>query len=747
MEEWHWQLGIWGGTTTAVIVGGLLLVLWLFELRSFQGERNRVRRVVLGVLGGLGLAAVFAMALQLTLVRQAFEEVAGGTAVLVDDSRSMTLSDADGVRADAVRTLVRRWQEDDRIDPLVYRFGAETRGAIWSDLAESYDPSDDRTDIREGISTVLDKAADQEIGSIVVITDGADRGFRAGTLPLDDTAPAIHTVLVGGEDALDDQAVASLRADSTAYVGVPAVIRAELRALGGLRVSELPVELWHQGQLVEQRTVTLDADGRGEAAFEVTPQRPGRALYRVVVPRDPSDQVPQNNERAALLRVGRDRVRVLLVAGRPSWDVRFLRDFIKRDGAVDLISFFILRAPSDITAAGTNELALIPFPTDELFREHLGSFDVIIFQNFDFEPYDMQEYLPRIRDYVHRGGSFLMVGGDHSFSLGGYASTPIEEILPVRLPAGGGVVPGSYHPRPNADLVRHPIIALGPDPSLTRRTWKTLPSLHGANELTSVKEGASVLLEHPRARLPSGRRLPILVVGEAERGRVAAMTTDESWRWRFASDDTTVGADEYELFWDRLVRWLTRDPLLEPARISTDRDRYGVGAPVIVSGLLRDDRYRPISNQRVSLRITTVSDDPGSEAEPVDEDSVVRARTDRAGQVRATLRGPVEPGAFEVEARFDGEMLAREVFVVEESGDELADLEVSAAELGAAAERTGGQVFLGIEDVPALVELASTTRKTSGIISRQPLLNPWFVFVAVALLAMTWVFRRRWGRR
>lgn len=738
MEDWHWQLGIWGGSTTAWVLGLALLIVWLLELRSISGESNALRRITLGALGGIGILAVYAVALQITLVREAFEEVAGGTALLVDDSRSMTLSGPGGERSDAVRALIRKWQEDDRVEPLVYRFGTATRGAIWDDLADTYDPTDDETNIRDALGTVLERAAEQEIGSVVVITDGADPDFRADTVPLGASAPAIHSVIVGGDDRLDDQAIVSLRADSTAYVGVPAVIRADVRAVGQLRTKPVSVQLWHDDLLTQEQLVPLDAEGRGTVAFEVTPKHPGRALYRLSIPVNADDQVPQNNARSALLRVGRDRVRVLLVAGRPSWDVRFLRDFVKRDGSIDLISFFILRAPSDLTSAPTNELALIPFPTDELFREHLGSFDVVIFQNFDFAPYEMEPYLPRIRDYVKRGGSFLMIGGDHSFSLGGYVGTPIEEILPVKLPAGGGVVTGSYRAKPNRQLIRHPIVALGPDPSLTRRTWQALPPLHGANATAGVKEGAQALLQHPRARLPSGAPLPILVVGDAGRGRVAAMMADASWRWRFASDDATVGSDEYELFWDRLVRWLTRDPLLEPARISTDRDRYGPNAPMIVSGLLRDERYRPIANKRVALRI-----------EPADEEAagVVSAQTDSEGQLRATLRGPAAARAYEVKVAMDGEDLATEVFLVEESGDELADLEVSASELEALAKRTGGRVFLSIDELPALPELAATTRKAAGLISKQPLLNPFFLFFTVLILAATWVLRRRWGRR
>jgi hypothetical protein len=56
-------------------------------------------------------------------------------------------------------------------------------------------------------------------------------------------------------------------------------------------------------------------------------------------------------------------------------------------------------------------------------------------------------------------------------------------------------------------------------------------------------------------------------------------------------------------------------------------------------------------------------------------------------------------------------------------------------------------VFLGIEDVPALSELASTTRRAAGLVSKQPLSNPWFILFTVLLLGLTWVLRRRWGRR
>ena len=736
MEDWQWQLGIWGGNTTAWVLGLALLVLWLVELRSIRGESDRKRRFTLAALGGLGILSVYLLALQVTLVRETFEDVAGSTAIVLDNSRSMTLSGSHGARSDAVQALIGEWQKDDRISPVVYLFGATVRATAWNGLAQSYEPSDDETKIRNALSYVLGKGAERELGSLVLITDGADPSFRAETVALGPNAPVIHSIVVGGDDPLDDQAIVSLQADTTAYVGVPAIIRVNVRAVGDLQTAELRVQLWHESRLEQEAVATLDASGRGALAFEVTPQRTGRSLYRLLIPVAANDEVPQNNDRAALLRVGRERLRALLVAGRPTWDVRFLRDFLKRDSSVDLVSFFILRAAADLTAAPTNELALIPFPTDELFREHLGSFDVVIFQNFDYAPYEMQTYLLRIKEYVQRGGSFVMIGGDRSFAEGRYAGTAIEQILPVKLGAPGALK-GSYRAEVSKALARHPIVALGPDPGLTRQTWRALPALYGANMVSAVKEGAQVLLEHPRARIQGGARLPILVVGESGRGRVAALTSDSTWRWRFAADDSAVGSDEYELFWDRMIRWLTHDPLLEPARISTDRERYGIGSELVISGKLRDKSYRPMEKARVELQFQPA----------VQDEAIAVVDTDEDGQIQATVRAPTEPGAYEIVASVENEDVAREVFVVEQSGDELADLEARPAELEALANETGGRMFLGMQDVPPLFELASNMRRAAGLTSKQPLSKPWFIALTVLLLGATWMLRRRWGRR
>ena len=80
------------------------------------------------------------------------------------------------------------------------------------------------------------------------------------------------------------------------------------------------------GQPLRQKHVDLPAgDHEVTVAFEVTPPRVGRYVYEISVPVAPGEAVTTNNTRSFVVRVIRDKIRVLQVAGAPSWDVRALR--------------------------------------------------------------------------------------------------------------------------------------------------------------------------------------------------------------------------------------------------------------------------------------------------------------------------------------------------------------------------------------------------------------------------------------
>lgn len=66
--------------------------------------------------------------------------------------------------------------------------------------------------------------------------------------------------------------------------------------------------------------------------------------------------------------------------------------------------------------------------------EDLLGYDAFILSNVPADKLSAAQ-MQMIRSYVQDfGGGFLMLGGDQSFGLGGYYNTPVEEVLPVRMP-------------------------------------------------------------------------------------------------------------------------------------------------------------------------------------------------------------------------------------------------------------------------------------------------------------------------
>lgn len=737
-----------GGMALVPVVVAVALFLLALSLRESAALAPR-RRAALLALRALSVLGGALLALQPIWLEPRFDVTPGRLAILFDGSRSMAVGHGGRSRASEARGIAKKWAREDQAPQVsTFVFDEELRPGDLPALAARYTSEGERTSLIDAIREVAEGDREGELGAIVVVSDGADTGAggrgRAedAVQGLGELGVRVHTVLTRGPELERDDAVLSVDADPVVFLRRPFEIEAKVRSIGR-RSSSIGVTLWRGDQVQERREIELDEKGEGAARFTLTEKRLGRRVFRVSVPHDPEDQVEENDSRPALVRVTRDRLRVLLVAGRPSWDVRFLRAFLKRDPSIDLVSFFILRANSDLTMADASEMALIPFPTDELFREHLGSFDVVIFQNFDYGPYRMGPYLGRVRDYVRRGGAFAMIGGDVAFAAGGYSRTPVAEILPVELRSvgqgGSDVTTETFQPAMDSMHRGHPLLAFSSDAQSNADLWGGLAPVIGMNMVSGLRENARPLLHHPTRRLPSGDPLPLLVVGGSGEGRTLALMTDTAWRWGITTAGRTGDASTYARFWDRALRWLSRDPALEPTRVTTDRERYGPGAKVTVRARLRTTRYEPRSGLPVRVQLLDDADEVVSEAP---------ATTDRDGGLETTLEGPASPGAFRAIVREAASpaSLGEEPFLVEAAGDELTDPRPNPELLGRLAAETNARAY-DAAHAPALREIDTRRERSIGYATFAPFASPWFVMPLLLLWAAEWLARRRLGLR
>lgn len=752
------------GWALGLAAAGLAFAVWLSS-RGLRGEPSAPRRLTLLGLRGLAALLVFALLLEPGLELRTETRVRARVAVLLDTSRSMRFpaSSAGGSRMDEMlrwlrargpelRELASRFQVD------VYGFDKELSPQDPDKLAAALDAPPDSPNgplaLAAGPSTdllgALGAAAQagtsgRELAGVVVASDGADNAELAqglgesGRAALERLGAPVFALPLGAA-ALKDLAVERVAVDDFAFVRSQVTVDVTLTARG-FPETQVPVTLKREGQLVAQRQVSLGGGvERAEVKLSFVPDRTGKFAFSVQAPVYPGEAVTQNNSRSFVLKVIRDRVRVLLVVGRPSWDVRFLRQLLKKDPNVDLISFFILRTPGDDPRSSQDELSLIPFPTAEIFQEQLKSFDLVIFQDFGNRPwYRLAQYLDGVAQYVQQGGAFAMIGGEQTFSAGDYGGTSIEQILPVSLlpPGAPAVDEAQAQVRLTEAGLRHPVTELLPGAARNQELWSKLPRLPGLNRVAGPRQGAQVLLQTPEGK-------QVLVVGEAGQGRTLALLSDASWEWGFLAAGESMGPRAYETFWHNAIRWLVRDPALTPMRLSAERTRFDPaqqGEPPALDAQVRGSDYGAAGGARVSLSIVD-----GEDGKP----RVLPSATAGADGTARLQLPPLAPGAYKAVAQARtpaGQPIgeAEEAFVVAPSGPEDAQPAPRPDLLEAVAKATSGK-RIGAGDRLTSLPFKDPRRVEVGQRTSRPLWDRWPVLALLCcIVGAEWTLRRRWG--
>ena len=281
-------------------------------------------------------------------------------AVLVDDSMSMELADKRGQATrrqrmakllEDSRDTLSEWGQSHILD--YYTFSEDLAAASVETIGAKTSEGK-ATLLRHALEQIRRRYEGDELAGAIVLSDGVVTGdlaelgageFRDFAKELD--AP-VHTIWTG-DNGLKDLAVSEIRADEFAFVRTVTRIEAVVRSTG-YKKRRVPVTLSSDGVAMRRKWVEVGPGTTSSVVvFEFTPPHVGKYVYKVSLPVDDDEAVVENNSAWFVVRVIRDKIRVLQVAGQPSWDVRALRGMLKQNPNVDLISFFILRTPDAVS--------------------------------------------------------------------------------------------------------------------------------------------------------------------------------------------------------------------------------------------------------------------------------------------------------------------------------------------------------------------------------------------------------------
>lgn len=758
ITQWHLTFVGLENLWLRVLVLFLAITAVYFSWHGVKTISTPGKRLLLFALRFLATAIIVLLLLQPHMEQQDVLKLKNKVVYLLDNSKSMTLKGGDtGIsRSQLVNnfftdnvSFIEELQNNFDVDYL--SFSDIVKEISYRDIEKGIVSDGTNTDIARILKLLKKRYEGKSVKGYLIFSDGADTtelpsGVNKieiiSSLAKDLSAP-FFAFSPGGNMEARDVAISNVSYDSFTFVRSPWKSDVVIKILG-YKDLKLPITLKQGNDIIYSKVLDTGNERELHIDLSFTPHATGTFLYTISLPVQPHEAITENNQASFLVKVVRDKIRIMHVCGRPSWDERFLRQVLKSDPNIDLISFFILRTPTDVSDARSDELSLIPFPVDELFTQALNSFDLVIFQNFDYRPYDtaflrFSHYLNNLQEFVtEQGGGFLMIGGDISFSQGGYDGTPIDEILPVNLNSAKDTIDTT---RLKAvltnDGLKHPVTAFDDNPDRNIAIWKDLPELDGCNVAADVKPDAIPLVIYPTKGNP-----PLVSVRDAGQGRCMAITTDSLWRWNFLSVGKGGSNRPYIKFWQNSIKWLIKDPTLNPIHITINKETFLPNEEVQIKIDAVGGNYQPLDAVQLDIDITGEFSGKNIFS--------AKGTTGSDGQYRFTIKHDTE-GYYIVKAvaKKGNDDIGQDytVFNIALQNKEFKDPSIRRDILAGLAEVSGGKYFdlpaknigdkLSIEN-PAIVKLVGKRHISLWD-------NGYIFIILLAIVSSEWWIRKRGG--
>ncbi len=590
----------WSLSDVRVAVAGspwLLLLLVIvgvgaaaFVYRRTNPVVSHVLRRILLTLRALSLLAIILLVFRPTVELWWAKREKPLLPVLVDNSASMALTDDSGPRpAQVARVLASQELRSlaARARMPHYLFSTGLHGEFKPDQ-DSLRLDGLGTNLDGALAELRDRLRGESIAGVIIITDGAaNMGERVVRLGAKSDVP-LYPVAIGSSKQPQDLIVHSVAANEVSYVGseVPVQVRLLNR---GFERENVVVELRADGQLLASRVVSVQGtQPEAQVTLQFTPQVPGVRRYVVSASRLPGEQTYENNRAEFVVKVLASKMKVVVLAGRPSHDAAFLGRALEADANVEP-RLYICRKGSGFYRAPAQRLSQALSEADCLF--------LVEFPGPDTDPAVVAEVNEAVRA---RHLPLFWAGGediDWARLSGLWEWLPLSDMPRQQSPELRGVKLQGPPP--------HALFAVKEDGAGHEAAWEELPPVVSSLQDVPLWPNSEVIAVGLEATAKDVKRaVPLIVVRVTPESRSVALLAAGFWRWDMMM--WGIGKDNslYLSFVKNLVRWLSLREEQKLFRVRTDREFYRSGETVVFMGQLYGPDLRPLEGAQVRLKVT-----------------------------------------------------------------------------------------------------------------------------------------------
>lgn len=681
------------------ILAGLAYAAALYWRNRDQAEWQTSQRILLAALRGIGVALIAFLLLAPALRRLIVKTQKPIIAIAQDASGSVGFTLADSI---AYRTglegLVERLSRDHEV--VTFSFGDEVRDGL------SYDFADKSTDIAAALRRMADQYSGQNLGGMVLLSDGI---FNSGRNPIYEDAALqapIFTMGLGDTTIRKDVVVKRLLHNKIAYLGDQFTVQADLAAYNcasaPLRLTVERIEPSGIRRKLKEETLTVAGNDYFETReLILDADAVGVQRYIVSLSTVNGEVSTANNVQEFYVDVLDARQQILLLAHAPHPDLYAFKQVITANKNYE------------VTIEYADKAAAINWP----------DYDLVVMHQLPSALHDLDDVLPAL---VSRNTPLLWIIGAQTDVA---ALNRAQSLLAI---TGSNAQPNEVQ---GTVVAGFNLFTLSDE---TTALFKRFPPLLAPFGEYRPAANAAILLRQQIGTVATD--YPLWLFGESQGQKVGLIAGEGLWKWRLFDFLQHQNYDRFDELLGQTLQYLTVKEDKRRFRVATNQNLYAENEPIFLDAQLYNKSYELVNAPDVQLTITNAEGQ---------EFPFTFNKTRNAYQLRAGFF-PVGSYSYTARVKYDGESLeASGRFTVRPVQLELFATTADHNMLRLLSQKSEGAfvpasdwegLYAAIDAQPNITNKLYDTQETTSLLNLK-----WLFFVILLLFSLEWFFRRYWG--
>lgn len=579
-----------------------------------------------------------------------------------------------------------------------YVFGADLTSS-----KDSLPGLEKATNISNALEKVLETHSHQNIGAIILATDGIyNQGYNPSYSNIN-SSTSVYTIALGDTTPSKDLFIQSIQYPKVVYMGDKFQLDIEYGAYNLPKVNATLKVTDEQNKTLLNKVIAINEEEVfGRESVIINAERSGVQKYKVQVTTDATEDVTANNYQSAYIEVLDGRKNVLLLYAGPHPDIKALK------AAID-----------------ENKNYQVTVNSIDRFKETVDGYDLVVLHGLPTKQ-GVESGKNLLKELKQKGKSIAIVITENTDL--DYLNSQ-QNILQIKTT---GQAPNEVQGLLNSDFNDFQI------PDGLNQNLRNYPPLLSPFGEYEIGANTKTIIYQRLGDINTG--YPLVAVGQADNARIMFINGEGLWRWRMAEYAQNESTTTFDQLFNQLIQYVAIKEDKRKFRLFVNKNLIWENEPVQFNAELYNANYELINDPDVTLE---VKDGEGKSYDFV-FDKTLNAYNLDAGLL------PVGQYTATAATNWSDENYTASVqFTIREVQLEALNKQANHKMLYNLSSNTGGQMYTvgnmqnimeAIQENVNLKPVLYNTIKTTSLLHFK-----WIFFILLGLLTVEWVVRKWTG--